>query len=91
MKKHVKKSTGKPNKENLEDYCKRFGRKKLPKLIVGKVMEKSGVTYLQLALALKLAYPSNVSRLKTSQNLEFETLAKIAIALGVKIGDLIEE
>ncbi len=91
MKKPKSKPIEKVNKETLESYCKRHSRKKVPKLIVGDVMEKMGVTYLQLADALGLAYPSNVSRLKTSQNLEFETLAKIAIALEVKVKDLIED
>lgn len=91
MAKRTKKSQDKAPKESLEIYCKRNGRRPVPKLIVGEVMKQKGITYLEVARALGLAYPSNVSRLKTSQNLEFETLTKIAIALDVKVRDLIDE
>ena len=74
----------------LKEFCKRHKRE-VPRLIVQEIMEKKNFSHSDLSTALGIRNPSNIQRIKTSQGLSFETLVKIAVAMGVKVRDLIDE
>lgn len=74
----------------LKSFCKKHKRK-LPRLIVKEIMEKKNFSHSDLSIALGIKNPSNIQRIKSSQALSFETLVKVAVILGVKVKDLIEE
>ena len=77
-------------KKELKAFCKKYKRN-LPKLIIKEVMEKNNFSHSDLSIALGIKNPSNIQRIKNSQALSFETLVKVAMVLGVKVKDLIEE
>ena len=76
--------------KELKEFCKKHKRE-VPRLIVQEVMEKKNFSHSDLSIALGIKNPSNVQRIKTSQGLSFETIVKIAVAMGVKVKDLIDE
>ncbi len=76
--------------KQLKEFCKRHKRE-VPRLIIQEVMEKKNFSHSDLSIALGIKNPSNIQRIKTSQGLSFETIVKIAVAMGVKVKDLIEE
>ena len=76
--------------KQLKEFCKQYKRA-VPRLIVQELMEKKNFSHSDLSTALGIRSPGNIQRIKTSQGLSFETIVKIAVAMGVKVRDLIEE
>lgn len=66
-------------------------RKKLPRLKVAEAIEKSGLTYVEIAEHLGMNYYNNITKWKTADNINFKTLAALALVLGCRIRDLYEE
>lgn len=66
-------------------------RKKLPRLKVAEAIEKSGLTYEDIAERLGMNYYNNITKWKQADNINFKTLAALALALECRIRDLYEE
>ncbi|AGH96676.1 helix-turn-helix domain-containing protein [Pseudobdellovibrio exovorus] len=66
-------------------------RKKLPRLKVAEAIEKSGLTYMEIAEQLGMNYYNNITKWKTADNINFKTLAALALVLNCRIRDLYEE
>lgn len=66
-------------------------RKKLPRLKIAEAIEKSGLTYEQIAERLGMNYYNNLTKWKQADNINFKTLAALALALECRIKDLYEE
>nr|BFD65411.1 hypothetical protein HAGR004_04330 [Bdellovibrio sp. HAGR004] len=66
-------------------------RKKLPRLKVAEAIEKSGLTYMEIAEQLGMNYYNNITKWKTADNINFKTLAALALVLDCRIRDLYEE
>ena len=66
-------------------------RKKLPRLKVAEAIEKSGLTYMEIAEQLGMNYYNNITKCKTADNINFKTLAALALVLDCRIRDLYEE
>lgn len=66
-------------------------RKKLPQLKVAEAIEKSGLTYMEIAEQLGMNYYNNITKWKTADNINFKTLAALALVLDCRIRDLYEE
>lgn len=66
-------------------------RKKLPRLKIAEAIEKSGLTYMEIAEQLGMNYYNNITKWKTADNINFKTLAALALVLDCRIRDLYEE
>jgi DNA-binding Xre family transcriptional regulator len=66
-------------------------RRKLPRLKIAEAIEKSGLTYEQIAERLGMNYYNNLTKWKQADNINFKTLAALALALECRIRDLYEE
>lgn len=66
-------------------------RRKLPRLKLAEAIEKSGLSYGEIAKRLELNHPQNITKLKTAENISFRKLCALALALECKIKDLYEE
>lgn len=66
-------------------------RKKLPRLKIAEAIEKSGLTYLEIAERLGMNHYNNLTKWKQADNINFKTLAALALALECRIRDLYEE
>ena len=66
-------------------------RKKLPRLKVAEAIEKSGLTDMEIAEQLGMNYYNNITKWKTADNINFKTLAALALVLNCRIRDLYEE
>lgn len=66
-------------------------RKKLPRLKIAEAIKKSGLTYQEIAKRLGMNYYNNLTKWKTADNINFKTLAALALALECRIRDLYEE
>lgn len=66
-------------------------RRKLPRLKVAEAIEKSGLTYADIAKALGMNYYNNITKWKTAENINFKTLSALALVLDCRIRDLYEE
>jgi len=66
-------------------------RRKLPRLKIGEAIEKSGLTYMEIAEQLGMNYYNNITKWKTADNINFKTLAALALVLDCRIRDLYEE
>lgn len=66
-------------------------RRKLPRLKITEAIEKSGLSYGEIAERLGLNHPQNITKLKTTENISFRKLCALALALECKVKDLYEE
>jgi DNA-binding Xre family transcriptional regulator len=66
-------------------------RRKLPRLKIADAIEKSGLTYMEIAERLGLNHYQNITKLKTAENISFKKLCALALALECKVRDLYEE
>lgn len=66
-------------------------RRKLPRLKVAEAIEKSGLTYTEIAEALGMNYYNNITKWKAAENINFKTLSALALVLDCRIRDLYEE
>ena len=66
-------------------------RRKLPRLKLAEAIEKSGLSYGEIAERLELNHPQNMTKLKGAENISFKKLCALALALECKIKDLYEE
>ena len=66
-------------------------RRKLPRLKVAEAIDKSGLTYMEIAERLGMNYYNNITKWKTADNINFKTLAALALVLDCRIRDLYEE
>lgn len=66
-------------------------RKKLPRLKIAEAIEKSGLTYEDIAERLGMNYYNNITKWKAAENINFKTLCALALALECRIKDLYEE
>lgn len=66
-------------------------RRKIPRLKVAEAIEKSGLTYMEIAERLGMNYYNNITKWKRADNINFKTLAALALALDCHIKDLYEE
>lgn len=66
-------------------------RRKLPRLKIAEAIDKSGLTYEQIAERLGMNYYNNLTKWKAAENINFKTLAALALALECRIRDLYEE
>ena len=66
-------------------------RRKLPRLKIAEAIEKSGLTYMEIAEQLGMNYYNNITKWKTADNINFKTLAALALVLDCRIRDLYEE
>jgi transcriptional regulator with XRE-family HTH domain len=64
-------------------------RRKLPRLRIAEAIEKSGLTYMEIAERLGLNHYQNITKLKATENISFKKLC--ALALECKIKDPYEE
>ena len=66
-------------------------RRKLPRLKIAEAIEKSGLTYEDIAERLGMKYYNNLTKWKQADNINFKTLSALALALECRIRDLYEE
>jgi DNA-binding Xre family transcriptional regulator len=66
-------------------------RRKLPRLKIAEAIEKSGLTYMEIAKRLGLNHYQNITKLKTAENISFRKLCALALALECRVKDLYEE
>ena len=66
-------------------------RRKLPRLKITEAIEKSGLTYMEIAERLGMNYYNNITKWKTAENINFKTLSVLALVLDCRIRDLYEE
>ena len=66
-------------------------RRKLPRLKVAEAIDKSGLTYMEIAERLGMNYYNNITKWKTAENINFKTLSVLALVLDCRIRDLYEE
>ena len=66
-------------------------RRRLPRLKISEAIEKSGLTYQEIAERLGMNYYQNITKLKTAENISFKTLSALALALDCRIRDLYQE
>jgi len=66
-------------------------RRKLPRLKIAEAIEKSGLTYMEIAEQLGMNYYNNITKWKTADNINFKTLSALALVLDCRIRDLYEE
>lgn len=66
-------------------------KRKLPTLRIGQAIEMSGKTYQEIADEMEMNYYQNITKFKQADNINFKTLTALALVLGCKISDLIDE
>ncbi len=66
-------------------------RRKLPRLTIEKAIEESGLTYQEIAERLGMNYYQNITKWKIADNINFKTLAALALVLDCRIRDLYDE
>ena len=66
-------------------------RRKLPRLKIAEAIEKSGLTYMEIAEQLGMNYYNNITKWKTAKNINFKTLSVLALVLDCRIRDLYED
>jgi DNA-binding Xre family transcriptional regulator len=66
-------------------------RRKLPRLKIAEAIDKSGLSYGEIAKRIGLGQPQNLTKLKTADNISFKKLCALALALECKVKDLYEE
>ena len=66
-------------------------KRKLPRLKLAEAIEKSGLTYMEIAERLGLNHYQNITKLKSADNISFKKLCALALALECKVRDLYEE
>lgn len=81
----------KEREQNLMAFCKKHGHKKVPELIISEVMKKKSVSNSDLAELIGVKNSANIVRIKNSKGTSLATLIKVAVALGVRVGDLIDD
>ena len=66
-------------------------KRKLPRLKLAEAIEKSGLTYMEIAERLGLNHYQNITKLKSADNISFKKLCALALALECNVRDLYEE
>lgn len=66
-------------------------RRKLPRLKIAEAIDKSGLTYEEIAEILGLKHYQNITKLKNAENISFKMLSALALALDCRVKDLYEE
>ncbi len=59
--------------------------------LIAEAIEKSSLTYMEIAERLGMNYYNNITKWKTADNINFKTLAALALVLDCRIRDLYEE